>query len=131
MTVDEVIEMLGQYDGKREMVFSDYTQVVVPDESGEKAKEQYILLRDDEVTHIVEDEILVEFTTTARVNLSELNIYPEGMSDTQIKKLLIKALHEMIDDNCSIEIFGYDVKLHKETATIRSVPMIADEETNN
>ena len=84
-----------------------------------------------EGTHIVEDEILVEFTTTARVSLNDLDIYPEGMSESQIKELLIKALHDMIEENGSVRIFSYDVKIHKETATIRSIPMAADEEINN
>jgi hypothetical protein len=53
MKVSRAIEMLKEYDEDYELVFSDYTMVIIPDvESGEP--ENYVVITDDPITGIVE-----------------------------------------------------------------------------
>ena len=78
-------------------------------------------------TFVVEDEIVVEFSTTARVSLNNLGIFPEGMSESEIKAILIKTFHRMLGEQDSVEFFSYKVKLFKESSTTRSIPIMADE----
>jgi activator of HSP90 ATPase len=82
----------------------------------------------DKKSFIVSNEVLVDFKISARVNLDELEIYPESMSKDQIRSKLIKALHEILDDSESINISTYGVKVHADSATTRSIPMMADDE---
>ena len=79
-------------------------------------------------SYAVFDEVLVEYSISARINLSDLEIYPEGMSISQIKSKLIKAFHEILEESDSIKVSSYDVTIHKDTATTRSVQMFADDE---
>jgi len=79
-------------------------------------------------SYIISDEILVEFSISARINLGDLEIFPEGMSDNQIKSELIKAFHKILSHSESIDVSSYGVKIHKNTASTRSIPLQADDE---
>ena len=83
----------------------------------------------DRKIHQVQDSVLVEISTTARVYLEDLEIYPEGMDLNQIKAKLVKEFAEMIEDNDSFKIGAYQVKVLDQTATSRSVPLSKAEES--
>lgn len=78
--------------------------------------------------YTISNEVLVDFKLSARINLSDLGIYPEAMSETEIKSRLIKALHEIIFETDDMNISSYSVDIHKNTATIRSRSYLEDEE---